>query len=197
MPRVTLAALTIVLLLTTPGLAQDTGVTMTSSKTLIDFTENPPRPWYVVNDGVMGGLSDSGMRLTPNGTGEFSGVLSLENNGGFASVRTPLLPFDYAAFTGVQLRVKGDGRTYQLRFRTDERFDGVAYRALFPTQEGVWTTVLMPFEDFQPTFRGRILEGVPPLDTSRLEQLTLMVADKKAGPFLLEVGSITAVPLSE
>ena len=39
-----------------------------------------------MNDGVMGGVSDGRFRVTERQTLEFYGTLSLENNGGFASV---------------------------------------------------------------------------------------------------------------
>ncbi len=42
--------------------------------------------WQAVNDGVMGGVSDGRFRMTERQTLEFYGTLSLENNGGFASV---------------------------------------------------------------------------------------------------------------
>ena len=50
------------------------------------FNENT-LPWRSINDGVMGGLSSGGMRLE-DGIAVFSGTLSLENNGGFSSVRS-------------------------------------------------------------------------------------------------------------
>jgi len=56
---------------------------------LLDFTlPESPRLWQAVNDGVMGGVSQGRFRITDARTMEFSGNLSLENNGGFASVRT-------------------------------------------------------------------------------------------------------------
>jgi monofunctional biosynthetic peptidoglycan transglycosylase len=56
---------------------------------LLDFT-NPKTSlkWQAVNDGVMGGVSDGQFRVTEEKTLEFFGTLSLENNGGFTSVRT-------------------------------------------------------------------------------------------------------------
>ena len=43
--------------------------------------------WFVVNDNVMGGVSNSSMIFTENETLVFKGRVSLDNNGGFASVR--------------------------------------------------------------------------------------------------------------
>jgi monofunctional biosynthetic peptidoglycan transglycosylase len=99
---------------------------------------------------------------------------------------------DLSDYDGITLRVRGDGRTYQIRFRTDRRFDGVTYRATFVTKPDQWTIVSVPFTRFEPTFRGRVLRDVEPLDTSRLQQLAFMVADKKEGPFRLEIEWVKA-----
>ncbi len=160
---------------------------------VLDFSS--PRAvedWRVVNDGVMGGISTSRIRETLGGTAVFEGHLSLENNGGFASVRTGLNDLDLSEYEGIAIRARGDGRTYQVRLRTNRRFDGVTYRALLVTRPDQWTIVRVPFSDFEPTYRGRILRGVEPLDTARLQQLALMVADKKDGPFRIEIEWVKA-----
>jgi len=162
------------------------------SMNLIDFKDGANVEWYVVNDGVMGGLSQSAIRLTDQGTGVFEGDLSLENNGGFASVRALLGSRDLSAMTGLEIRVRGDGRTYQLRLRNDGRMDGIAYRAEFATEEDRWVTVRLLFDAFLPTFRGRILDDVPALDTARIAQLSFLLADKKPGRFTLEIGHVRA-----
>ena len=46
------------------------------------------KPWQTVNDGVMGGRSDGRFKINEDKKMEFFGTLSLENNGGFASVRS-------------------------------------------------------------------------------------------------------------
>jgi NADH dehydrogenase [ubiquinone] 1 alpha subcomplex assembly factor 1 len=140
-----------------------------------------------VNDGVMGGLSQSEMRFTAEGTALFEGTLSLENNGGFASVRT--IPDDFAlgGYTGLAVRVKGDGHRYMLRLRTDRYLDGPAYESGFDTEAETWVTVRVPFRDFVPTFRGRRLRNMPAIDGADVRQIGLMLADKQAGPFRLEI----------
>lgn len=168
------------------------GVAMNESRYLITFDDSSREHWSPVNDVVMGGVSRSAISQTEYGTGLFSGYLSLENNGGFASVRTPVNPAGLTAHTGLMLKVKGDGRTYQLRLRTDDRFDGVSYRAAFPTEAGQWTTITLPFNEFQPTFRGRLLSDVPPLDPADIRQLAFMVADKTQGAFALEIDFVRA-----
>ena len=159
-------------------------------KVLVDFTEENDVPWRIVNDGVMGGLSSSDMELTEDGTALFTGFVSLDNNGGFASVRATFPSLDLSQYQGVTLRVRGDGRSYQLRFRMDGSFDGVAHASAFDTVPGEWTEIDLPFEGFQPTFRGRVPRGAGPLDPSRIRQMTFLIGDKKEGPFSLEIALV-------
>jgi monofunctional biosynthetic peptidoglycan transglycosylase len=160
---------------------------MDERKTIIDFNKADRGGWYTINDGVMGGVSQSDIRRTDQGTGVFEGVLSLENKGGFASVRVAVERSNLATYSGIEIRVRGDGRTYQLRLRTNDSFDGIAYRADFETRDGEWITTRIPFDKFLPGFRGRTLSDAAPLDTSQIQQLGFMLADKKPGPFSLEI----------
>jgi monofunctional biosynthetic peptidoglycan transglycosylase len=161
-------------------------------RTIVQFDESATSRWTVVNDDVMGGRSTSEMDVTSEATGLFTGFVSLENNGGFASTRADLGPLDLSAFRGVRVRVRGDGRRYQFRLRTDDSSDGVAYRALFDTRPGEWLEVELPFRAFEPSFRGRRPPGVGPLDPARVRQLGFLIADRKEGPFRLEVAWIKA-----
>jgi len=144
--------------------------------------------WEVVDDGVMGGLSQGSVVMSESGTMVFRGVLSLENNGGFSSVRSGQVPMDLSEATGIVLRVRGDGRTYQFRLMTDARVRNrrVSFMAPFQTEAGEWVEVQMPFKAFAGTWRG---EGVSDalLDPSKIEGFGFQLADKKPGVFSLEV----------
>jgi len=146
-----------------------------------------PDPWRAINDGVMGGVS-SGRMVQSGENLRFEGALSLENNGGFASVRR-LVDEDLSEATGIRLQVRGDGRTYQFRLRQDGRFDGVAWRAEFTTT-GDWQSVDISFDDFVPVFRGRRVPQAGPVVPPAIRQIGFMLADKTPGPFALEVQSI-------
>jgi len=162
-------------------------------KTLYNFDGQDESPrWVRVNDGVMGGLSQSSLALTPDGTALFAGTLSLANNGGFASVRTYPHDFGLAGYAGVRVRVKGDGRRYKLRVRADDRLDGPAYEADFATTAGEWQTVEMPFAELRPTFRGRRLRNMPALTGAAVQQISFMIADKTPGAFELEIDWVRA-----
>lgn len=146
-----------------------------------------PERWFVVNDGVMGGVSSSRISSSSDGL-LFSGELSLENNGGFASVRTRVQPGEERSNL-VRLEVRGDGRRYQFRIRQDDRFDGVAWSAPFDTSPD-WSAVELPLAGFEPVFRGRSVPQAGPVVPERISQVGFLLADKNPGPFSLEVRSI-------
>jgi NADH dehydrogenase [ubiquinone] 1 alpha subcomplex assembly factor 1 len=163
------------------------------SKMIYDFEgRDTAALWVRVNDGVMGGLSQSNLTLTQEGTVVFAGTLSLENNGGFASVRTYPYDFGLDEYKGLAFRVRGDGRGYKLRLRGDDRLDGPAYEAEFETVADTWVTVQIPFADLRPTFRGRRLRNRPALKGAAVRQIGFMIADKQEGPFQLEIDWIQA-----
>ncbi len=178
------AAISAALALMPPG--------MPDSTTLFRFPGHEPAEWIVVNDGVMGGLSRSEFVAADPGHATFRGEMSLENNGGFASVRGHVPEGIPTAARLIELRVRGDGRSYQVRLREGRRFDGIAYRAEFRTEPGEWLVVALPMSDFEPTYRGRRPRNASPLDPSQVRQLGLMIADKQAGPFRLDVEWIRA-----
>ena len=94
-----------------------------------------------------------------------------------------------ATATGVRLVVRGDGRTYQFRLRQDDRFDGIAWRAEFTTNSD-WQTVVLPFNEFIPVFRGRRVPDAGPVEPAAIRQVGFMLADKTPGSFSLEIRSI-------
>ncbi|MGB0135122.1 CIA30 family protein [Dokdonella sp.] len=157
-------------------------------RTLTQFDINPSEPrWVAVNDGVMGGRSSGGPTLK-DGALQFAGMLSLENGGGFSSIRTVDYLVDLSEVSAVLLRVRGDGRVYQVRLATDAQHLGLAvsYGAEFVTVAGKWIEVRVGFDALRPSVRGTVLEG-PPFDPSKVRQIGVLVGDKKEGPFSLEI----------
>ncbi len=159
-----------------------------SLRTLFDFTgPEAAQQWQAVNDGVMGGVSDGRFRITPESTLEFFGTLSLENNGGFASVRTKPADLDIKAGDDLVIRVKGDGREYVLNLYTKARRMAFSYRAPLPTVKNEWAEVAVPLEDFIPTSFGRRVQGMGPVEPDEITSIGFMLSDKKAGPFKMNV----------
>lgn len=158
---------------------------------LFDFRDpGAAADWVPVNDTVMGGVSSSRIQATTDGTAVFTGSVSLENNGGFASVRTRARNHDLRGYDGVELRVRGDGRRYKINMKNDPYLDGAMYRAEFDTTADSWTTIRIRFEEFVPTFRGRQIRDGRPLDLAHVMSFGLMISDKQAGPFRLELSEI-------
>lgn len=167
-------------------------MTPTSATSITEFDPADAAAWAAVDDVVMGGISASRLRLTESGTGVFEGDVSLANNGGFASIRRPVGPLDLRAFRGVVLRVRGDGQRYRLRLRTDNRFDGIAWQAGFATRADQWQVIELPFDAFEPSYRGRRPPAAGPLELAHIAQLGFMIADRQAGPFRLEIDWVRA-----
>ena len=149
--------------------------------------------WQIVDDRVMGGRSQGQVALTDHDSMVFRGQLSLENNGGFSSVRADLGKVDWSPYEGVALKVKGDGRRYQLRLTTDAkyRYWDVSFRAGFPTEKGKWSTVFIPFDAFEAGFRGRSLPTVK-FDPKTVRRIGILLGDKNPGSFQLEIDSLWA-----
>ena len=159
----------------------------------IDFSQGDPgKNWEVVNDVVMGGLSDSEFSVTGSGTAVFKGTVSLENYGGFASVRSLPTKYDLAAFDGILLAVKGDGKRYSFRVRLDDAYDGIAYQMPFMTKADEWITVKIPLKRLEATYRGRKVPNPPPMDPDKIRSIGFLISDKQAGPFRLEIARIGA-----
>jgi hypothetical protein len=158
---------------------------------LIDFTNaEESQLWLAINDDVMGGISQSRIESAPTATGIFSGQLSLANNGGFASIRRHADNCNLKGCSGVILKVKGDGRTYQFRVKTDDQYDGVAYRTLFTTEADQWRTITLSFDSFCASFRGKSVPNAPVLRPEHIKQIGFLLADKRPGLFRLEIAWI-------
>ncbi len=163
--------------------------TQEALRPLLDFAgPDADQKWQAVNDGVMGGVSDGRFRITHEDTLKFFGTLSLENNGGFASVRSKPTELDIKPGDTIVVRVKGDGREYVLNLYTKSRRMAFSYRASLPTTKDQWTEVAVPLVGFIPTAFGNRVQGMGPVEPDQISSVGFMLSDKKTGPFKLEVG---------
>ena len=74
--------------------------------------------WKVIDDVVMGGKSSGTFYLNKEGKGVFKGSVSLENNGGFSSVKYQFKEIKIKQYSKIVLKIKGDGKTYQFRLKS-------------------------------------------------------------------------------
>jgi len=179
------------------GLAITMNTHAASERILFDFQAPTNSPaWQIVNDDVMGGVSTSRFQILPSGGAVFSGVVSLENNGGFASVRSSPACHDLTGCRCFVIRLRGEGRHYKFTARTETGFDAPLYQCGFETTRGEWEEHRLAFKEFVPTFRGRILTDVPRLNPGKVTSVGFLISEKQDGPFQLEVAWIKAAPLS-
>lgn len=146
---------------------------------------------HTINDGVMGGRSSSRIQITPEGV-QFSGVVSLANNGGFASMRGQwpynVLP-QQQTVDCIQLTLKGDGKCYQFRLFTAENSDGSAYVYSFATKATEITFLAVPLTAFSARFRGQFISK-PKLKLEHIREYGLLIGDKQEGAFSLVLKEI-------
>lgn len=150
--------------------------------------------WRVVLDGVMGGRSTGRVTQPEAGILRFAGELSLENNGGFSQTQTMLPEASLKGATGIQARVRGDGRTYQFDVRcSDVRMMAGSFQTNFTTVAGEWVTIELPFEQFRLYSFGRLVPNAPKLTPARVESIGVTLGDKKPGAFQLDIDFVRAM----
>ena len=156
---------------------------------LFEFNSASEASWQVVNDGVMGGRS-SGYVSVEEGTLRFTGTLVTEG-GGFTSIRADRA-VDLKGYEGLELRVRGGGRTFEVQVDDGTRRRGrtVSRRASFVTSEE-WTLIRVPFTAFRTTIFGQSVNA-PPIDPSNVRGFGFFILDGIDGPFRLEVDAIRA-----
>jgi NADH dehydrogenase [ubiquinone] 1 alpha subcomplex assembly factor 1 len=187
-----------------PGVFAADTVT-SAARPLFQFGAKDHADWQIVADGIMGGVSKGRQAGTADGHLMFTGSLSLRNNGGFVTMRSPAKALGLSKESRIQIRAKGDGRTYQLTLWTKGPLaDYVAsyangtttledltnWRVSLPTVKDDWIEKEFTIADFIGNVLGQ------PLDQPLLERpegitsIGIGISDKVEGGFRLEVGHI-------
>lgn len=144
--------------------------------------------WYQTNDNVMGGVSNSEMTIDENGNGVFSGNVSLENYGGFAMTRLPLNLKINQNQKKVILYLKGDGKVYQFRLKSDASQSYWFVHSFQTTTEN--QIVEIPLNEFYPSYRGRKL-NMENFSSDTLKEVAILIGNKKNESFELLIDKIT------
>lgn len=131
--------------------------------------------------------SSGSFKVNADGHGQFEGVISLENNGGFSSVRYMCENVKIGNNTNISLRIKGDGKNYQFRIKSNSS-DYYSYIYPFSTS-GVWEEVQIPLKDMYPAFRGRKLSR-PNFSKDNIEQIAFLIGNKNEENFRLLIDRI-------
>ena len=159
-----------------------------TTTTLFNFNKDANiNNWKVIDDVVMGGRSNGNFEINADGHGKFSGQISLENNGGFSSLRYNFKTKDVSAYKTIKLRIRGDGNNYQCRVKTSSS-DYASYIYEFETTTD-WITIEIPFTAMDPRFRGRKLNE-PNFPGEQLEEIAFLIGNKKEQSFELLIDYI-------
>ena len=158
------------------------------AQVIFDFNKKSDlQDWIIVDDVVMGGRSSSTFKLDKDGLGVFEGNISLENNGGFSSLRYRFLKRTIKEYAQVKIILCGDGKKYQFRIKSN-RGDYYSYIISFLTS-GEWQEIVIPLKDMYPSFRGRRLNQ-PNFSNDSIEELTFLIGNKKSERFKLLIDKI-------
>ena len=156
--------------------------------TVFDFNKNSDiSNWYVVDDVVMGGRSYGRLSIDPKGNGVFKGNVSLENNGGFSSLRYRFKKQKIDQYQNLVLYLRGDGKKYQIRIKENSR-DYYSFVYNFRTS-GEWEKIELDLNDLIPYFRGRRL-NMDNYSGKYLEEVGFLIGNKRAERFRLEIDKI-------
>lgn len=162
-----------------------------SGDVIFDFSSSSDlRDWQIVDDGVMGGKSSGELSISEEGHGVFSGEISLENNGGFSSVRYGIDDMPVELNSTVRIRVKGDGKTYQLRIKHNRRYE-YSYVQEFKTT-GEWQEIEIPVADMYPVYRGRRLNR-PNFNYDSMDELTFLIGNERPQTFRLLIDKVELI----
>ncbi len=136
---------------------------MNQESTLLisDFKNNNDlSTWHVVDDGVMGGLSQGSLILNNDGNAVYSGYVTTKNNGGFSSVQHNFNKKEVSKFRHVSFKTSGN-----------------------------WETIKLPLDSFYPSFRGHTLDK-PNYPGQVMERIALLIGNKREEDFSLEIAKI-------
>ena len=163
----------------------------------LDFGKGQVTSWRALNDGVMGGRS-IGVVEYGRKTMTWAGTVSLENNGGFSSVRSDWGQRDLSAFGSMTMRCRttlGEADTFTLTMETSEQWWMPYWKANFEAGPE-WGEVTL---DFNALKKSSAMTGDLPklwswgaLDD--ILRIGFMKYDGTAGDFGLEVDWIRFNP---
>ena len=143
--------------------------------------------WNIVNDDVMGGISESNLIINNDGNGVFFGNISTAYNGWFASIRYNCKRQYINEYKNLILRIKGDRKEYQFRIKSSAE-DYYSYVYAFNTT-GEWEIITIPLDSMYPSYRGRRL-NMKNFNKNYLEQISFLIGNKRNENFNLLIDSM-------
>jgi monofunctional biosynthetic peptidoglycan transglycosylase len=160
---------------------------------IIDFgnLDGKNQDWAILSDNVMGGITKSNLEYT-NDAVILSGNISLANYGGFSSIKTKFKNFDLSNYKGIKIRYKSSNQKFVFTLEDSKYWMEPYYKNAFSTNKNdSWEEAMIYFKDFKEMVIGQATGNMMPLENLKnMVRLGIMTAEKKEGPFTLEVDYI-------
>lgn len=157
----------------------------------IDFGQKTGgQDWQIMNDGVMGGLSKGHIEMKEE-TLIFRGTVSLENNGGFTSLRGPYENYDLSNFETITVKYKSTGQDIAFRMELYERWFYPYFKKNLPETDNEWQTISIPLSEFNEYRIGDATgKKMSAENLANVIRLGFNTNSKKASSFEFEVDFI-------
>lgn len=146
--------------------------------------------WAITNDGVMGGLSQGETWMRGDGM-VFSGKVSLRNNGGFSSFKSPFKSRDLSKCTKIVIRYRAKGYKMGFTIEMDRRWFLPYYKRDLEATAWKWVEEEILFSEFVKYSVGRKRPGTPTVDELKnILRVGFITNEKRAGKFKMEIDYI-------
>ena len=182
-----ISALVIILFLVT-FTSKSVDKTKVEKETIFDFgTDKAGASWFVMNDDVMGGHSEGKMQLNENSL-QFTGTISLKNNGGYSFVRKPYGSLNLGDAKKVIIRYRAKNQTMALNLNNSKAWYRPYYKLMLPDTDDEWKTLELNLSESIIYSSGKPTKETMPLElVSTIKRIGFSNADLKEGPFSFEV----------
>jgi len=157
---------------------------------VLEFGNKPGKisDWVLISDNIMGGVSRSRVEYTDNSV-QLSGVISLDNYGGFASLKTRFSKVDLSGYKGVRIRFRSTDQRFAFTLEDSQNWTRPNYKNEFRAQkDGTWETATIYFKDFKETVIGEPTgRKMDPSVLKNVVRMGIITTQKKEGAFSLEI----------
>lgn len=173
-------------------------------------TDEAISKWKVWADSdALAGFSKCVLSRSPAGHAHFKGILDtrvpddgVSQLSGFVCLMGPRRPrhkfmqletcWNWEKYNVFEMKVRGDGRKYNLVLHTGTRHDNIKFYDMFGipfyTRGGPqWQTITIPFSKFIFTYKGLIQDEQGKLPDKDIKFVAITLQDNITGPFSLEV----------
>lgn len=151
--------------------------------------QETPLKWHRLDDGVMGGQSETLHACLDDGSLHFTGQINT-NGGGFCSIRSPLSAGLSQDATAIKLRFRGDGKTYKLLLSDGTRSSfgpskrSPSWQCDIPTKnmDDGEEEITIPFSSLKPSWgpRSATKEEAVQFDAGSMRQIGFMLSLKRS-----------------